>query len=170
MDVDNTTHGTTPATTLPPTPAPPTGVSHTLRDDSLVTDANTERHKYLAARAGGVPLATTKFLEATAAVTESLRKCGAASLDGPVGCAWWIEVLQTAGSSPDGGKGFLDRLVETCLGGSWQGNNVAFTDVAGLRFTMERELQKYVLHFPNPGTLFDHTIPVLTLFWQNSKA
>ena len=117
-------------------------VSRALRDDSLLRDAETERQKYLASRAGGVRAAAEHLRETSAAVTSALEKaqCGAAA-KGPAGSAWWAEALSLL-SKPKESSGFFDRMVDGALQGSWQGERVAFTDVHGFRFTLERELTR----------------------------
>ena len=137
-------NGAGPDTTVTATPAPTstTGIARTLNDSNLEKDANTEREKYLAQRAGGVQGAATKFEEAKSAVTTSLKKCGASNLNGPAGAVWWVEALLDASTAQDGGKQFLVRLIDSGLNGSWQGDSVKFTDLSGFQFVMQRELEK----------------------------
>jgi E3 ubiquitin-protein ligase SHPRH len=54
--------------------------------------------------------------------------------------AWWSRVIDAAAAS--GGAGLLDRVLDNLLNGHWQGREVAFTDLSGLRFQLETELAK----------------------------
>ena len=121
-------------------------VSRALRDDSLLRDAETERQKYLASRAGGVGAAAERLRETSAAVTSALEKarCGPPPAKGPAGSAWWAEALALLAKPKDGSfrESLFDRLVDGALQGGWQGERVAFTDMHGFRFTLERELAR----------------------------
>ena len=119
-------------------------VSRALRDDTLIRDAETERQKYLASRAGGVGAASEHMRRTSAAVASALARCGAAARGpGPAGATWWAEALSLARrDARDEGSGLFDRLVDGALQGSWQGERVAFTDLNGFRFALERDLEK----------------------------
>jgi len=120
-------------------------VSRALRDDTLNRDAETERQKYLASRAGGVGAASEHMRRASAAVASALARCGAAARGpGPAGATWWAEALSLArrDARDPSGSGLFDRLVDGALQGSWQGERVAFTDLNGFRFALERDLEK----------------------------
>ena len=87
------------------------GVSRTLRDATLGADADTEREKYLAHRAGGGGAAATDLLKSTKAVEDARRRCGARGR-GAAGCAWWSAVVDAAATSADRGRALLDRVVD----------------------------------------------------------
>ena len=73
----------------------------------------------------------------------ALRRRGAAIAAGPAGATWWAEALSLAQrDARDEGSGLFDRLVDGALQGSWQGERVAFTDLNGFRFALERDLEK----------------------------
>ena len=120
----------------------PNGVSRTLRDASLAANAATERQKYLAQRAGGGATAAADLRKSTAVVKEALRLCGAAGY-GPSGCGWWSEIIDSIMAGADRGRGMLDRMLSgPQLLGQWQGRDVAFTDLSGLRFQLESDFEK----------------------------
>ena len=88
-----------------------TGVSRTLRDATLSTDADTEREKYLAHRAGSGGAAAADLSKSTKAVEDARRRCGAQGR-GAAGCAWWSAVVDAAATSADRGRALLDRVVD----------------------------------------------------------
>ena len=121
-------------------------VSRSLRDDSLLADAETERRKYLLSRAGGVGAAAEHLRKTSASVSSALSRCGATNTKGPAGCAWWVEALALARRSDERSSResalLFDRLVDGALQGSWQGERVSFTDLDGFTFALERDLQR----------------------------
>ena len=120
-------------------------VSRSLRDDSLLADAETERRKYLLSRAGGVGAAAEHLRKISASVSSALSRCGATNTKGPAGCAWWVEALALARRDERSSREsalLFDRLVDGALQGSWQGERVSFTDLDGFAFALERELQR----------------------------
>ena len=116
-------------------------VSRALRDDSLASDAETERQKYVAQRAGGSSAAADSLRKATAAVEDARRRSGARGR-GPSGCAWWSAVVDAASAAPDRGRALFDRVTDAALGGSWQGRQIAFADLSGFRYALESDLAK----------------------------
>ena len=131
-----------------PLASPFAGVSRTLRDASLESDAALVRAEYLAKRAGGVGAALAAFRDAVKATNDARLRSGATG-PGPSGATWWFAVLDrearrapnntNAANNPNA---FVDRLARGALGGSWQGRAVAFTDAAGLRFQLESDLAR----------------------------
>ena len=119
---------------------PDAPVSRTLRDDSLDKDAETERQKYIAQRAGGTALATAELQKVSGSVEKNARIAGCEKPDSPAGSGWWSALIDAALRANDGGRSVLDKLVDNQLSGRWQGHEVAFTDLAGLRFTLETDL------------------------------
>ena len=98
------------------------GVSHALRDASLAADAETERQKYVAQRAGGCGVASSDLRKSSVAVEDALRRCGARGRS-PAGCAWWSGVIDAAAASADRGRPLLDRILDNQRG-LWQGREV----------------------------------------------
>ena len=68
---------------------PDAPVSRTLRDDSLDKDAETERQKYIAQRAGGTALATAELQKVSGSVEKNARIAGCEKPDSPAGAGWW---------------------------------------------------------------------------------
>ena len=131
-----------------PLASPFAGVSRTLRDASLESDAALVRAEYLAKRAGGVGAALTAFRDAVKATNDARLRSGATG-PGPAGATWWFAVLDREGArapnntnAANTNNAFVDRLARGALGGSWQGRAVAFTDAAGLRFQLESDLAR----------------------------
>lgn len=120
---------------------PDAPVARTLRDDSLDDDAETERRKYVAQRAGGAHAAAADLRKVSESVKKNARICGASGA-GPAGAAWWSALIDSHSRSADGGRSTLDRLVDNQLSGRWQGREIAFTDLAGLRFALETALDE----------------------------
>ena len=116
-------------------------VSRALRDDTLASDAETERQKYVAQRAGGASSASESLRKATAAVEDARRRSGARGR-GPSGCAWWSSVVDAASAAPDRGRALFDRVTDAALGGGWQGRQIAFADLSGFRYALESDLAK----------------------------
>ena len=118
-------------------------VSRALRDDTLIRDAETERQKYLASRAGGVGAASEHMRRTSAAVASAPRAAAPRRGARAAGATWWAEALSLARrDARDEGSGLFDRLVDGALQGSWQGEHVAFTDLNGFRFALERDPEK----------------------------
>lgn len=113
-------------------------IAPTVRDDSLETDAKTEREKYIAQRAGGVQNATKEVESATSAVEKQLQLCHLRRVDEPT---WWSFVLDHAMSTSDGASNLLARVYQA-FDGRWQEKQAPFRDVAGLRLTMLENLQQ----------------------------
>ena len=120
-----------------PLASPFAGVSRTLRDASLESDAALVRAEYLAKRAGGVGAALTAFRDAVKATNDARLRSGATG-PGPAGATWWFAVLdREARRAPNNtnaantNNAFVDRLARGALGGSWHVRAVAFTDAAG---------------------------------------
>jgi E3 ubiquitin-protein ligase SHPRH len=112
------------------------GVSRTVADDALFADAETERQKYIAQRAGGLAAASREVDKSRAAISLARARCGATGTGtGPSGATWWLGVL-------DGGKTSVDRLLDGVLRGMWQGREAPFRDVSGLRYTLESDLER----------------------------
>lgn len=113
-------------------------IAPTMRDDTLETDAKTEREKYIAQRAGGIQNATKEVESATSAVEKQLKLCHLHRVDEPT---WWSVVLEHAMSTSDGASNLLARVYQA-FDGRWQEKQALFRDISGLRLTMLENLQQ----------------------------
>ena len=104
-------------------------IPRTLRDAQLLSDAETEKTKYLAERVGGnISIAANDFEKSRKIIDKKMKSLGRNEF-------WWMEALSY---TPDA---FVDRLLEQ-FDNRWQSSKATWNTVAGLKMVMQRDLDR----------------------------
>ena len=120
-------------------------IPRTLRDSSLIEDANTEKQKYLAQRIGGnLVIAEKDFKKSRMFIDEKLK------ILGKVNRYWWIQALDDivdeelkyfSGNEENFKSQFIVKLLEQ-FDNRWQSSDATWNSRDGLKMCLTRDLNR----------------------------